>query len=71
MKTVLILLSIISLSFCTGTKLEDSNYTETVLGSDDVWLVEVFSPLCGTCKEFSPKWAQYAKDFETKFKIGT
>ena len=38
-----------------------ADFKEKVLSHEDVFAVEFFSSMCGSCKEFSPIWAKYAK----------
>ncbi|XP_066554480.1 protein disulfide-isomerase A6 [Amia ocellicauda] len=52
-------------------ELTDDNFDNTVLNSDDVWLVEFFAPWCGHCKNLEPEWAAAASEVkeQTKGKV--
>lgn len=51
-------------------ELTADNFEETVLNSDDVWLVEFFAPWCGHCQRLAPEWEKAAKELEGKAKLG-
>ncbi|RWS20282.1 Protein disulfide-isomerase A6-like protein, partial [Leptotrombidium deliense] len=51
-------------------ELTDSNFKETVLESDEMWLVEFFAPWCGHCKNLEPHWKKAASELEGKVKLG-
>lgn len=51
-------------------KLTDSNFEETVLKSDEMWLVEFFAPWCGHCKNLAPHWANAATQLKGKVMVG-
>ncbi|XP_075545992.1 protein disulfide-isomerase A6 homolog isoform X1 [Dermacentor variabilis] len=51
-------------------ELDDSNFEELVLKSDDLWLVEFFDPWCGRCKDLAPHWAKAATELKGKVKLG-
>ncbi|XP_065898248.1 protein disulfide-isomerase A6 homolog [Dysidea avara] len=51
-------------------KLTDSNFEETVINSNDMWLVEFFAPWCGHCKNLAPHWASAATELKGKVKLG-
>eukprot|EP01062_Namystynia_karyoxenos_P045983 TRINITY_DN34306_c0_g1_i1.p1 TRINITY_DN34306_c0_g1~~TRINITY_DN34306_c0_g1_i1.p1 ORF type:complete len:281 (+),score=96.54 TRINITY_DN34306_c0_g1_i1:81-845(+) len=36
-------------------------FTELVQGGKDVWAVEFFSEMCGSCTEFAPNWLAFTK----------
>uniref|UniRef100_A0A8C9TJ25 Protein disulfide-isomerase A6 n=1 Tax=Scleropages formosus TaxID=113540 RepID=A0A8C9TJ25_SCLFO len=52
-------------------ELTDDNFDQTVLNSDDVWMVEFFAPWCGHCKNLEPEWAAAATELkeQTKGKV--
>lgn len=51
-------------------ELTDSNFDETVLDSEDMWLVEFFAPWCGHCKNLAPHWQKAATELKGKVKLG-
>jgi len=38
------------------TELTVDNYDEKVVNSNEVWMIEFSSEMCGSCKEFKPEW---------------
>ncbi|CRK86583.1 CLUMA_CG000025, isoform A [Clunio marinus] len=51
-------------------ELTDFNFDKLVMQSDDVWLVELFAPWCGHCKNLAPEWAKAASELKGKVKLG-
>lgn len=37
-------------------ELNPSGFDKEVLNDSNIWLVEFYSEMCGSCKEFSPTW---------------
>uniref|UniRef100_T1JB37 Protein disulfide-isomerase A6 homolog n=1 Tax=Strigamia maritima TaxID=126957 RepID=T1JB37_STRMM len=51
-------------------ELTDGNFEETVLESEDMWLVEFYAPWCGHCKNLAPQWESAASQLKGKVKLG-
>ncbi|XP_035223579.1 protein disulfide-isomerase A6 homolog [Stegodyphus dumicola] len=51
-------------------ELTDSNFQETVLDSNEMWLVEFYAPWCGHCQRLAPHWAEAATELKGKVKLG-
>lgn len=51
-------------------ELDESNFEELVLDSEDLWLVEFFAPWCGHCKNLAPHWEKAATELKGKVKLG-
>ncbi len=41
-------------------ELNENNFKEMVLDSDEMWLVEFFAPWCGHCQKLAPEWESAA-----------
>eukprot|EP01026_Neomeris_dumetosa_P049325 TRINITY_DN4293_c1_g1_i1.p3 TRINITY_DN4293_c1_g1~~TRINITY_DN4293_c1_g1_i1.p3 ORF type:complete len:153 (-),score=22.27 TRINITY_DN4293_c1_g1_i1:316-774(-) len=41
---------------CSLSLLDKQNFTQTVVYSEKVWVVEFYSPHCSLCREFEPDW---------------
>ena len=52
------------------TELNDRNFEEQVLKSDQVWLVDFWAPWCGPCLMMAPILEEIAKDLEGKVRVG-
>lgn len=44
--------------------IDPSQFDQLVLNDSRVWVVEFYSPMCGSCSEFAPTW----EALESKFK---
>jgi protein disulfide-isomerase A6 len=49
--------------------LEDSNFDDIILKSNDMWLIEFYAPWCGHCKKLEPEWNQAASELKGKVKL--
>jgi protein disulfide-isomerase A6 len=45
-------------------------FKKTVLESGEVWLVELYVPWCGMCKQLAPEWRRTAKYLKNAIKVG-
>ena len=52
------------------TELNDRNFEEQVLKSDQVWLVDFWAPWCAPCLMMAPTLEEIAKDLEGKVQVG-
>lgn len=51
-------------------ELNSRNFDDSVLKSNDIWIVEFFAPWCGHCKKLAPEWKKAAKNLKGKVKLG-
>ncbi|EDW11320.1 protein disulfide-isomerase A6 homolog [Drosophila mojavensis] len=51
-------------------ELQPNDFKEQVLKSQDIWLVEFYTPWCPHCKSLAPEWIKVAKELKGKFKVG-
>jgi thioredoxin-like negative regulator of GroEL len=60
---VILLLSTTMMVFCNESifELNPENFNEQVVGDERVWMIEFYSPMCGSCQEFSPTWKKLAQ----------
>jgi thioredoxin-like negative regulator of GroEL len=50
--------------------LDADNFEQLVAEDDGVWLVEIGSKFCGSCKQFSPVWKKLARAFKGRVNTG-
>ena len=67
--SIFIIIILINTSLQAGVNLNNSNYKDEVLNSQEAWLIEYYSEMCGSCKQFSPIWENTVKNIK-KLKIG-
>ncbi|RYG65603.1 hypothetical protein EON64_11585 [archaeon] len=48
--------------------LDPKKFQEEVVSDERVWLVEFYSPMCGSCQEFAPTWHKIAQKTKTMVK---
>ncbi|KAK3288836.1 hypothetical protein CYMTET_3700 [Cymbomonas tetramitiformis] len=53
------------------TELGIQNFDRLVVESDHVWVVEFYSPRCGTCQEMAPIWERVSKGLQKEFLFGS
>jgi thiol-disulfide isomerase/thioredoxin len=53
----------------SGEPLHIGNF-QRILDADELWVVEVMSPMCGTCQTFAPVWQAFHATHGLKVKIG-
>ena len=50
--------------------LNDQNFDDIVLKSNDIWIVEFYAPWCSHCKKLKPEYEQAAKNLKGMVKLG-
>lgn len=46
------------------------NFTSDVVESKHVFVLEYYSKMCGSCKEFEPIWEHVANSIDNEYRIG-
>ena len=49
--------------------LDKDNLEETIFTSEDTWMLELYAPWCGHCKELRPEWAKLATQLKGVAKV--
>ena len=66
-KIIILILFIISFNSSSSVeihKINIDNFTSTVIKSPNIWILEYYSEMCGTCQEFYETWNSLTKSFE-------
>ena len=66
-KKIILLIFIISFNLFISVqiyKINIDNFTSTVIKSANIWIIEYYSEMCGTCQEFYETWNSLTKSFE-------
>lgn len=45
--------------------IDASDFEQRVIGSNEVFLIEFFSEMCGSCQEFAPQWQRISENSQT------
>jgi len=53
-----LLLGIFSITQSIVEKLDPTEFQKKVLNDERVWMLEFYSPMCGSCTEFTPTWSK-------------
>jgi len=65
---ILLLLTFLTLIFSSGDSnkiknIDNKNFDSVVKSSNEIWVVEIGSKMCGSCAEFLPEFESVAKEF--------
>ncbi|XP_057305172.1 dnaJ homolog subfamily C member 10-like [Hydractinia symbiolongicarpus] len=50
--------------------LSQSDFEQSVIGSEDVWFINFYSPYCSHCHTLAPTWREIAKELNGVIRIG-
>ncbi|KAB7503108.1 DnaJ-like protein subfamily C member 10 [Armadillidium nasatum] len=50
--------------------LNNGDFDQSVLGSDDIWFVNFYHPMCSHCHTLAPVWRKVAQHLESVVRIG-
>ncbi|CEP02695.1 unnamed protein product (mitochondrion) [Plasmodiophora brassicae] len=53
-----------------NVELTDNNFSDRVLKSNAIWLVEFYAPWCGHCQQLAPKWQKAANSLKGVVRFG-
>ena len=66
---VFLLLIIPAIILSAGLEnIDDKNFTK-VTGSDNVWVVKLYSEMCGSCQDFQPTWNSMSDDLKKSYNL--
>merc|ERR1711871_1244742 len=51
-------------------QLDDDNFEEQVMDSNDMWMVAFTAPWCGHCKNLMPHWEKASGELKGKVHVG-
>lgn len=78
MKFLFTLLLVATLPLCSeagvpkhAVVINKGNFQAKVLNSDTVWMLEYYSPRCGTCQDLEPIWKKVADKLKDRVMIGS
>lgn len=58
---ILVFFAFYVLSSISGATIDLKHFDDKVIKDSTVWLVEFFSPMCGSCNDFAPTWTKLEK----------
>lgn len=69
---LLLLFIIYTIYFCSvsSSDIQPDNFDSDVVNDPKVWLVEFYSGMCGSCKEFSPVWNKLESSLKGSLLMG-
>ena len=50
--------------------LSTEDFSKEIVKDDRVWIVEFYSAMCGSCKEFTPTWEKLEFSLKSKVVLG-
>ena len=70
MKSVFAVIICVLVALVRGGDLVPSLFHSEVIGGDKTWLIEFYSPMCGSCQEFAPIWDKLEKNLKSTVSMG-
>lgn len=67
---VFLLVSVLLIAYTVARELSAATFDSDVINSDEAWLVEFYSPMCGSCSEFATSWDKIEKNFKASISTG-
>ena len=69
MRTLVIIAALVGRSLAEEVAITNENFASVVTESGKPWVIEFYSEMCGSCKEFAPTWHAFADKVSARARV--